>query len=389
MANPTQYTRQYNFRNYQTDNPTDPLPGVQVDVELNAVKASLDSLRTSVVDVRRSDGSLQNASVTADSLDESALTLIGSEGFNVRGIWVTATLYAVGDLVRNTATGVTTTYVCATEHTSGTFATDYTAGKWVDLTSARASGLITYDNAVSGLTATDVKSALDEIDAKVDLVTVPGSLVPYAGLTAPSGWLLCYGQAVSRTTYSTLFAAVSVSQSGTRDGSAVITGLSSTTGFVAGMPVSGAGVPSSTTILTVDSATQITLSQNTSSSGTSTVVVAPWGIGDGSTTFEVPDLRGRSPFGRDDMGGSAASRLTSAVSSVVGTRVGGTGGSQALQTHTHTVGTRASMSAGTTDSIMLGNAAANATHTSSAPSGTTGSSGNIPPAAVVNWLIKT
>jgi hypothetical protein len=56
------------------------------------------------------------------------------------------------------------------------------------------------------------------------------------------------------------------------------------------MPVSGTGIPSSTTILSVDSATQITLSQNASSSGSSTVVVAPWGVGDGSTTFNVPNF---------------------------------------------------------------------------------------------------
>lgn len=37
-----------------------------------------------------------------------------------------------------------------------------------------------------------------------------------------------------------------------------------------------------------------------------------YGSGDGSTTFNVPDLRGRLPAGADNMGGSAASRLTSA-----------------------------------------------------------------------------
>lgn len=37
-----------------------------------------------------------------------------------------------------------------------------------------------------------------------------------------------------------------------------------------------------------------------------------YGSGDGSTTFNVPDMRGRLPAGADNMGGSAASRLTSA-----------------------------------------------------------------------------
>lgn len=35
-----------------------------------------------------------------------------------------------------------------------------------------------------------------------------GSIVPYGGATAPSGWLLCQGQAVSRTTYAELFAVI-------------------------------------------------------------------------------------------------------------------------------------------------------------------------------------
>ena len=35
-----------------------------------------------------------------------------------------------------------------------------------------------------------------------------GSITPYAGLTAPTGWLLCSGQSVNRTDYPSLFSAV-------------------------------------------------------------------------------------------------------------------------------------------------------------------------------------
>ena len=58
-------------------------------------------------------------------------------------------------------------------------------------------------------------------------------------------------------------------------------------------------------------------------------------MGDGSTTFNVPDKRGRASFGKDDMGGSAASRLTSAGMSPDGVTLGATGGAQ---THTNTTG---------------------------------------------------
>ena len=53
-----------------------------------------------------------------------------------------------------------------------------------------------------------------------------------------------------------------------------------------------------------------------------------FGSGDGSTTFNVPDLRGRGVFGQDNMGGSAASRITVAGGNFDGTVLGGAGGTQ-------------------------------------------------------------
>lgn len=59
-----------------------------------------------------------------------------------------------------------------------------------------------------------------------------------------------------------------------------------------------------------------------------------YGVGDGSTTFNVPDLRGRVAAGADNMGGVAAGRLTSASGMGAGilTQVGG------AESHTLTVG---------------------------------------------------
>jgi hypothetical protein len=53
-------------------------------------------------------------------------------------------------------------------------------------------------------------------------------------------------------------------------------------------------------------------------------------------TAGLPDLRGRAIFGKDDMGGTAASRITSATSGITGTTLGASGGHQALMTHPHT-----------------------------------------------------
>ena len=50
------------------------------------------------------------------------------------------------------------------------------------------------------------------------LAFTAGMLMPYAGATAPTGWLLCYGQSLDRTTYADLFTAIGTTY-GSADGS--------------------------------------------------------------------------------------------------------------------------------------------------------------------------
>lgn len=52
------------------------------------------------------------------------------------------------------------------------------------------------------------------------------------------------------------------------------------------------------------------------------------GVGDGSTTFNLPDKRGRVSAGKDDMGGSSANRLTAADDGLNGDNLGATGGGE-------------------------------------------------------------
>jgi len=94
-----------------------------------------------------------------------------------------------------------------------------------------------------------------------------GSIMMFAGAAAPAGWLLCYGQAISRTDYAGLFAAIGIT----------------------------------------------------------------FGGGDGSTTFNLPDLRGRVGAGKDDMGGVAANRLTSGTITGGATTLGKVGGEEKHQ----------------------------------------------------------
>ena len=63
-----------------------------------------------------------------------------------------------------------------------------------------------------------------------------------------------------------------------------------------------------------------------------------YGAGDGSTTFNLPDLRGRVIAGKDDMGGTSANRLTSPIN---GDNLGAAGGTEG---HTHSVSASGSAS---------------------------------------------
>ena len=156
----------------------------------------------------------------------------------------------------------------------------------------------------------------------------PGSVTDYAGAAAPAGWLFCQGQLLSRAAYPGLFTAI-----GTR-----------------------------------------------------------YGVGDGSTTFGLPDTSGRVTAGKE----AVATRLTTAGSGVDGGTLGATGGDQRLPVHAHgargqglvgqnlTLGT--SRAVGTADGnasgyfqdiqVQVDNAGA-------------GASANVPPTIVMNKIIKT
>lgn len=160
----------------------------------------------------------------------------------------------------------------------------------------------------------------------VGLVPV-GVVVPFAGSTSPAGWELCYGQAISRTTYAGLFATISTT----------------------------------------------------------------YGSGDGSTTFNVPDLRGRVSAGKDDMGGTAASRLTSTVLTASNT-LGATGGTQThtlteaqMPAHSHTYPGAANGAGGSTFTAVVLNVTS-VVNTSSV--GSSAAHLNTQPTIVLNYIIK-
>jgi hypothetical protein len=128
MAQPTPYTRQYDFSDYQTVNPSKPLRGSEVDAELDAVKLTTDQLRTNIGLIQRDDGKLANQSVTPESLSAGALAMIHQGEYTPRGAWDDAVAYVLGDVVDFNAA----TYLCIVAHTStASFATDNAAGYWL------------------------------------------------------------------------------------------------------------------------------------------------------------------------------------------------------------------------------------------------------------------
>jgi microcystin-dependent protein len=157
-----------------------------------------------------------------------------------------------------------------------------------------------------------------------------GTVLPFAGSAAPTGWLLCFGQAVSRTTFASLFTAISTT----------------------------------------------------------------YGTGDGSTTFGIPDLRGRIAGGKDDMGGSAASRLTSGGSGVNGASLGATGGAQThtlttaqIPSHAHSyVGGANGAGTGT---VGAAGQSANGYTMNTLNAGSDQAHNNTQPTIVLNYIIKT
>lgn len=130
-AAPTPYNRQYDFETFQQNNPTTPLPAQEVDIELDAVQVAIATTQSRLAQIQRQDGQLYNGIVTTDSLGSSVLAILTTIGAVIRGAWVTATAYAIKDVITQTGN----TYIAAVAHTSGTFATDLAAGKWVLLAS--------------------------------------------------------------------------------------------------------------------------------------------------------------------------------------------------------------------------------------------------------------
>ena len=172
--------------------------------------------------------------------------------------------------------------------------------------------------------------------AAVSVLMPTGSILPYAGSSAPTGYLLCDGSPQDRQVNSV--------------NTALFTELGTT-----------------------------------------------YGVGDGSTTFNIPDLRGRVIAGQDDMGGPSANRLTGLSGGINGDNLGATGGSQShlltaaqsgLPEHTHGGGSSSSNTNGAAGDPAF----TYVTQTQGVTGGAQDASSahnNVQPTIILNYIIKT
>jgi microcystin-dependent protein len=158
----------------------------------------------------------------------------------------------------------------------------------------------------------------------------PGALADFAMDAVPTGWLMCYGQAVSRATYPALYAAIGDT----------------------------------------------------------------WGAGNGTTTFNVPDLRGRVRAGVDDMGGTSADRLTGTISGLNGDTFAAVGGVEhhalttaELPAHTHNIPSYATPNSGASVGMDKDNSGG-LTQVPSSSVGSDAAHTNMQPTAIVLTCIK-
>jgi len=161
--------------------------------------------------------------------------------------------------------------------------------------------------------------------ADMNEVSPVGIVAPYAGSSAPTGWLLCYGQALDATV-------------------------------------------------------------TTAYQGLFNIIGNTFG-GTNNTDFQLPDMRGNFPLGKDNMGGSSRNRVTHANADTIGAEEG-------EETHLLTVGEMPAHTHNVNHGSNAGSAYSdNTTLTQDATSATTSAGGggaheNMPPYITLNYIIR-
>ncbi len=195
--------------------------------------------------------------------------------------------------------------------------------------------------------------------------SIPAGVInPYAGINAPTGWLMCDGSDVAKAAYAVLFATFGTTfTSATTNGTTTVSGLSGMSASVhVGWGIAGTNIQGGAKIVSVTNATTVVmdLAAIGSASGSSNISISPYGFATGSagnnntTTFKLPNLTGRVPVGKDGtndfltLGKAAGDKTVTLTGAQSGTSVHqhantvGGGATVASASHTHGAGSGSS-----------------------------------------------
>lgn len=106
-------------------------------------------------------------------------------------------------------TGVHWTRGTNVGHSAGVTVVDYSTGTLVNMLTKWAAVQHNDDGTHSAITATSITTAALTVNGQdVTQLLSSGMMVMYGGSSAPTGWVMCDGSSLSRSTYAALFASI-------------------------------------------------------------------------------------------------------------------------------------------------------------------------------------
>ncbi len=230
----------------------------------NAAEKAADAALKSETNAANSAGAASNSAVSANGSASNAATSAGEASTKAAAADTSAKAAKTSETNAAASAGTASAKATAADTSAkaaktsetnaaasaGTASTKATAA--ANSAASAAQSASSAEQSAKALENVYTKPQADERFAPVAALTPTGAVIPFAGASAPAGWLLCDGAAVSRTVYAGLF----------------------------------------------------------------NVIGTAFGGGNGSTTFNLPDMRGRVPVGCDanlllgSTGGESKHKLT-------------------------------------------------------------------------------
>jgi len=198
---------------------------------------------------------------------------------------------------------------------------------------------------VAGVDIVTISGTAVTINSAATFSSVPsGTEANSVAIDEPAGWYWEYGQTKVRATDTPLMNAITKAFTATTNNTTTLSAVSADLRLLGleGSVLEGTGIFTGATIVSITVNTIVMSNAATNSVAGGAVRAFPFGNGDGSTTFTLPDARGSVPAGRDNMGGSTLGKLTVAGSGIDGTKLNATGGAETvtlgitqIPAHTH------------------------------------------------------